>query len=611
MGREPLRMKIELTVIEDLGIKLYGKLPPMISEIVANSWDADATEVRIELPEGDIDDGSTITIRDDGGGMSRDDILCKYLRIGRKRRDEDGGRTSGGRDVMGSKGIGKISVFGVASKVTVTTIKDGKRNGFKMDIDDILKCAKGAGVYEPAVTADDEDAAGPDGTTITLAGLKRKTGVVPETVRRNIAKHFSVIGDGFRVYVNGDEIVQSDKFKESDIEKTWNIPDEPVAVGSPWRVSGSIMATASPLDEEDRGLTIMARGKLIQSPTTADAKSGAKYSYSYIMGTIHAEFMDDDEDLVSTNRQSVIWNGPRGEALRAWCTERLKKVSSELAEHRRGNREKEIRDDPEIGQWLKKLSRPEQRMADKVIRALTSDDRLDGDRRRELIKYMMASFEQQAFRDLVATMDENPEPDRLLEVFNTWNVIEAKEIHRIVEGRVDTIRHLEKLVSGDAREVPTLHEFFAKWPWILEPTWTQWQDEVAYSTLLRKHAPEKELDERNRRIDFVAIGTGNTINVIELKRPGYTVRSKDLDQLRSYVGFVSKNFGTADRGYNDVVGYLLAGSIGDDSDTEINVRESRAAKRYVMKYEDLLSNARKLYGEFEDKLRAFEAGSGG
>ena len=35
-------MKIELTAIEDLGIKLYGKLPPVISEIVANSWDADA-----------------------------------------------------------------------------------------------------------------------------------------------------------------------------------------------------------------------------------------------------------------------------------------------------------------------------------------------------------------------------------------------------------------------------------------------------------------------------------------------------------------------------------------------------------------------------------------
>ena len=604
-------MEIQLTVIEDLGVKLYGKLPPVISEIVANSWDADAAEVRIELPEGDIDDGSTITIRDDGGGMSRDDILRKYLVVGRKRREEGGSETPGGRVVMGRKGIGKISVFGAARRVAVTTIKGGKRNGFKMDIDDILRCAKDSGAYEPDVTADDEDSDEPDGTTITLAGLKRKTGVVPETVRRGIARHFSVIGGGFEVYVNDNKIVQSDKFKESDIEKTWAIAEEPVAEGSPWMASGRIMATFSPLDEEDRGLAIMARGKLIQSPTTLDVKSGEKYSYSYITGTIRAEFMDDEEDLILTNRQSVMWDGPRGEALRAWCTGKLRKVSAELAEHRRGNQEKAIRKDPVIGPWLEKLGRPERQTANKVIRAITSSDRLDDAKRRDLAKYMMVSFEQQAFRDLVAGMDENPEPDMLLEMFNAWNVIEAKEIHRIVEGRMDAIRRLEKLVNDDAREVPALHEFFAKWPWILDPTWTRWQDEVTYSNLLREYAPEKDLDERDRRIDFVAIGNGNTINVIELKRPGHVVKPKDLTQLADYVGFVRENLGTTSRSYHDVIGYLVAGRVGKDRFTRDLVREAKTARRYVVRYTELLSSAKNLHREFEDKLKAFEAGSGG
>ena len=46
------------------------------------------------------------------------------------------------------------------------------------------------------------------------------------------------------------------------------------------------------------------------------------------------------------------------------------------------------------------------------------------------------------------------------------------------------------------------------------------EDEVWYSELLRKEFPEAKLEERNRQIDFVCIGVGDTVRVIELKRPG-------------------------------------------------------------------------------------------
>lgn len=101
----PLALKIGLPVIEDLGIKLYGKLPPVMSEIVANSWDADAKKVEIRLPDGPIKKDSTITVSDDGTGMSYDDIAERYLQIGRKRRDEDGtDRSAGGAGSWAERG---------------------------------------------------------------------------------------------------------------------------------------------------------------------------------------------------------------------------------------------------------------------------------------------------------------------------------------------------------------------------------------------------------------------------------------------------------------------------------------------------------------------------
>ena len=41
-------MSLSLNVLNHLGINLYSNIPAVLSEIVANSWDADATEVKIK-----------------------------------------------------------------------------------------------------------------------------------------------------------------------------------------------------------------------------------------------------------------------------------------------------------------------------------------------------------------------------------------------------------------------------------------------------------------------------------------------------------------------------------------------------------------------------------
>src|SRR5690348_5746010 len=82
----PLAMKVDLTIVEHLGLNMYTTLPPVVSELVANAWDADAINVWITLPNGPIDDKSEIVIRDDGVGMTYQEILDKYLFVARNRR---------------------------------------------------------------------------------------------------------------------------------------------------------------------------------------------------------------------------------------------------------------------------------------------------------------------------------------------------------------------------------------------------------------------------------------------------------------------------------------------------------------------------------------------
>ena len=80
-----LMMKIDITVLEHLGLKMYTSLPAVLAEYVSNAWDAGSTEVNIEIPDQEIDEDYGITIRDNGFGMTKDEVNTKFLIVGRAR----------------------------------------------------------------------------------------------------------------------------------------------------------------------------------------------------------------------------------------------------------------------------------------------------------------------------------------------------------------------------------------------------------------------------------------------------------------------------------------------------------------------------------------------
>ena len=66
MRNSPYEMTIDLNVLKHLGINLYSNVAAVLTEVVANALDADASRVYIEI---DSEKGE-ISIEDDGIGMS-------------------------------------------------------------------------------------------------------------------------------------------------------------------------------------------------------------------------------------------------------------------------------------------------------------------------------------------------------------------------------------------------------------------------------------------------------------------------------------------------------------------------------------------------------------
>ena len=78
------KMTLSLNILKHLGFGLYSNVPAVLSEAVANAWDADATEVTIDIDS----DSSIITISDDGHGMNIQEANSRYLNVGYERRHD-------------------------------------------------------------------------------------------------------------------------------------------------------------------------------------------------------------------------------------------------------------------------------------------------------------------------------------------------------------------------------------------------------------------------------------------------------------------------------------------------------------------------------------------
>ncbi|MGE5573001.1 MAG: ATP-binding protein [Bacteroidota bacterium] len=93
-----------------------------VLELVKNAYDADATTVTIEINPGGKDQ---IIITDNGTGMTREDILHKWLEpatawkaepVGSKKR-----RSGSGRVMLGEKGVGRFAAHRLGRRLSVRT----------------------------------------------------------------------------------------------------------------------------------------------------------------------------------------------------------------------------------------------------------------------------------------------------------------------------------------------------------------------------------------------------------------------------------------------------------------------------------------------------------
>lgn len=116
----------------------YSSTERALKELVDNAWDADAEQVDILLPKPMT--GEPILIRDDGTGMTEEELRRHYLSIATDRRSRRGERTAGkNRRIKGRKGIGKFAGLMAAATMSLETRARGRLCRFTLRLADLSR----------------------------------------------------------------------------------------------------------------------------------------------------------------------------------------------------------------------------------------------------------------------------------------------------------------------------------------------------------------------------------------------------------------------------------------------------------------------------------------
>lgn len=526
-------------ILDHLGIAAYNSLKKCLAELTVNAYDADATKVRISLPD-IIDENAYIDITDNGTGMSEQDIRGNYLFIGRDRRT-GGDRSETGRLIIGSKGIGKLAGFGIASRMEILAWKDGTQAAFSLDresFDDMSALSS----YKIQITCAPTEHQ--NGVQIRLARLSKDL-QLPETnvLRRHLYKALPQRPD-FRVYVNDVECTAEDVAGDRyEISQT---------ISNIGTVKGFYIVAHS--RQQPPGLAIRVRGRIVTEPSLfgLDTRAHGFFTAERIVGEINADFLDPEgskghiHDLINTSRDGFLEDSPVVKTLGGWAQDFLKQVIQGVDARAQKKRASELLAKPAIRERLDRMPAHVRGIAQRVVEGVIPKLRNVNDEEAEhLIDWILRYYESNVLRELMKVIlaaDIN-ETEKLAGLLQDWGLKQVNSVVEIIKEQIEIIGKLESLIASKKAKEIELHTLIEKNLWLVREGLELWSSDKPLKQVLEDHIADLYKDKQDLRPDLVcrSRGEGNEAVILEFKRPKEKIVTKHVTQAMEYEALLKQH----------------------------------------------------------------------
>jgi hypothetical protein len=650
-------MRLSRLTVDKLGVKLYDRVSAVVAELIANGYDADAEMVAVSLPLGTelatknsdgtvTDKGYIVTVEDDGHGMTPSEAQNYFLVVGadRRKRPYDTGTNSRTkkRPVMGRKGIGKLAPFGICRRIEVRSAggdktKDGYRvSHFILDFDKIVQDSDKAVPIESG--PDDKTWDNVTGTKIVLSQFLSKRVPAEKIFLRQVSRRFALTSDDFEISIDDTRSGNSFEVPKFDIEVNEDtrvdVSSRPVPFGDDeWLgVSGWLaFGKRAYKDEEEAGVRIYARGKIVA--TTRDFEQPAGFTgefaaRSYLVGEVHAEWLDsdNDEDLIRTDRQGILWDSEHGAALRNWGAALIKEIAKNSAGPRRKKKAEDFVKKSELERKAKErygAASESKSVVDAVldlgekIGAFASEDEMgDQDYVDDLADIILSVAPHRALIDSFKKISkqEDKSIDDLLNLFSQTRTAEMASYAQIAAERVLSIDQLRETIDQEGVQEADLQNLISKAPWLIRPDWSVISENQGLKTFRERFTKfwkeergtdiDIAISYEQKRPDFTAVHLGRQLHIVELKKPKHAFADADYERLENYLDafeeFFAKHKAIADDFPEGWVVDLIVDDVAIKGRTERRAYESAVQNGQIIQstWYDFIAHAAQAHSKF-------------
>lgn len=163
---------VDAGLIQRLGYELVGRAETAVSELIKNSYDADATIVDVNFIDTSVV-GGTLVISDNGLGMTEQQLINGFMRISSTDKLHNPTSLRFKRTKAGKKGIGRFAAQRLGERLIIITQTKESTNAIRIEIDwnEYSIDRDLTSITFPIETVQKEKA---EGTIIEIRGLREK-----------------------------------------------------------------------------------------------------------------------------------------------------------------------------------------------------------------------------------------------------------------------------------------------------------------------------------------------------------------------------------------------------------------------------------------------------
>jgi hypothetical protein len=498
-----------------------------VKELIDNSWDGDADNVWITLPS--VLTRDPIIVKDDGSGMTEQEVRSEYLAVARDRTSTKGAFSPRyKREVKGQKGIGKFAGLMVADHMTLETRARGRLTRLEIPRHTLETAAHDLERIPLPIGVSDCDKK-EKGTTIGLADLNQRLSFPDEERLRALLVLEYGREEGFAIWVNNKRVTAEDiPGQRFQYKKVLPFAGEVV-------LSFIISPEKKPLRES--GIALRIRNRIVGKPTVFnldDDPDVPKPVLKRLYGDVKADGLADD----TTSEWQAIVENSKGyveleEFVRPLLKEQLQRTFKQefAAQHARLQRE--------VNSRLAKLPENRREYAKRAIERIMLQFYGEKEERIiPIISVVLDAMEHDEYWDVLREIERTPRTDVQLfaESLGHFGIVEIALIGRQAQSRLMFLDHLDQLAGNPSTREKEMHTALENNLWIFGAEFSFLSSNTTLQRIVQEKCGKNILGPNaSRRPDlFLLSQFGSKHVLIEFKRPSHTITRDDQLQAEKY-----------------------------------------------------------------------------